>query len=209
MPFMLFFSKIIKLLIIMDPIGNMPIFLAVTKKINKQRRTKFVFKELGISLFAMLLILYTGRPIIYDIMQIPNYAIYISGGIVLFLIGHKTIFSGSESFVADKITDEIDDIDAESEPSIFPLAVPMTVGPGTIIGLILLINEFNKITASAITFIAWIIYSLVMMSVPLAQSFVSENKGILKGLDFAVGFLIIMSSISLIFEGIHLFKLTE
>ena len=87
-------SAIFLLIIIMDPIGNVPVFLSVLKNIPVERRRKIIIRELLIALFVLLFFLFIGRFILQS-LQISESSLGIAGGIMLFLIAIKMIFPGA------------------------------------------------------------------------------------------------------------------
>ena len=87
-------SAIFLLIIIMDPIGNVPVFLSILKNIPVERRRKIIIRELLIALFVLLFFLFIGRFILQS-LQISESSLGIAGGIMLFLIAIKMIFPGA------------------------------------------------------------------------------------------------------------------
>ena len=82
-------------LLIMDPLGNIPLFMSVKKDIDPARKLKITFRELIIAYFALLVYLFFGQYLL-DILNPTNEAISISGGIILFLITIRMIFQARE-----------------------------------------------------------------------------------------------------------------
>ena len=76
-------SAIFLLIIIMDPIGNVPVFLSILKNIPVERRRKIIIRELLIALFVLLFFLFIGRFILQS-LQISESSLGIAGGIMLF-----------------------------------------------------------------------------------------------------------------------------
>lgn len=79
------------LFLIMDPLGNLPVFLSILRSLPKARRRKVMVRELLISLVVMLLFLYAGQEIL-NLLNLKQEAVSIAGGIVLFLIALRMIF---------------------------------------------------------------------------------------------------------------------
>ena len=87
--------------LIMDPLGNIPLFLSVLKEVPGERRFKITLRELLIAYVALLIYLFFGRYIL-DILGLTNEAIAISGGIILFLIAPLAIFLFYQRFPRDE-----------------------------------------------------------------------------------------------------------
>jgi len=88
-------SAIFLLFLIMDPFANVPIFLGLLKSVPVQRRRTIIIRELLIALFILLLFMFLGQYIL-QLLQISESSLGVAGGVVLFLISLKMIFSGSE-----------------------------------------------------------------------------------------------------------------
>lgn len=84
-------SAAILLFLIMDPLGNIPIFLSLLKDVPPKRRRKVMIRELLIALGVLLGFLIGGQHIL-KVLQLRQESISIAGGIVLFLIGIRMVF---------------------------------------------------------------------------------------------------------------------
>ena len=73
------------LLFVMDPLGNIPIFLSALKGIPSKRQQKIILRELGIALAVLMAFLFIG-PQILEFLGLSEESIRISGAIVLFII---------------------------------------------------------------------------------------------------------------------------
>ncbi|MDP5054990.1 MAG: hypothetical protein NWP69_14475, partial [Congregibacter sp.] len=84
-------SAFITLVLVMDPLGNVPIFLSVLKDVEGSRRYWVIFRELLIALGVLLLFLYGGSTALAA-MGLRQESISIGGAIILFLIAIRMIF---------------------------------------------------------------------------------------------------------------------
>lgn len=120
---------------IMNPLVVMPIFLSMTDGYNNTYRRRIALQASTAVLAASIIIALAGQPIL-DFFGISVNAFRIAGGILLFQIA-LTMISGvrHESHAGTarehRVQEEIDN------PAVYPLAIPMSVGPGTITTLIL------------------------------------------------------------------------
>src|SRR4051812_23980392 len=122
-----FLSAIITLFLIMDPLGNVPVFLAVLKQVPSERRRKILIREVLIAYGVLVLFLLVGERAL-DLLQIQQETISIAGGIVLFLIALRMVFPLKGSH----------DESVDGEPLVVPLAIPLIAGPSTLATLLLL-----------------------------------------------------------------------
>ena len=126
-------SAAVLLILIMDPLGNLPIFMSVLKHMEPKRRRAIMIRELLISLLIMLVFLFAGEKIL-AFLKLSTETVSISGGIILFLIAIKMIFPDGEGSGSG--------LPAGDEPFIVPLAIPLVAGPSLLATLMLLSHQY-------------------------------------------------------------------
>lgn len=185
-------SAIFLLIIIMDPIGNVPVFLSVLKNIPVERRRKIIIRELLIALFVLLFFLFIGRFILQS-LQISESSLGIAGGIMLFLIAIKMIFPGASAMTTH---DEI------IEPLVVPLAIPLIAGPSAIAAVILLMaQEPNMWPEWALAVVvACFISGVILVSAETLAQKLGERA--LLAIERLMGILLMLVSVDLILDGI-------
>lgn len=122
-------SAAILLFLVLDPVGNIPLFLSSLKHVNASKQKKIIIRELLIALVILFLFLVFGKYILL-LFHISEPALSIAGGLILFLIAIKMVFPGVVRMMDD---------DAESEPLIVPLAVPLIAGPSAMATVMLFV----------------------------------------------------------------------
>ncbi len=180
--------------LLIDPIGNIPVFLATMKSVPRSRQKKIVLRELLIALVVLMFFLLAGR-FVLQLLQLSHAAIQLSGGVVLFLIAINMAFPSKNSHFRD--------LEDDGEPFIVPLAVPLVAGPSTIAVLILLSSKEPEKWLSwvAALLLAWLIAVAVLMAaVPISKAL--GKKGLL-AMERLVGMLLIMLSIQMLLDGAH------
>ncbi len=123
------FSAAILLFLVLDPVGNIPLFLSALKHVDTAKQKKIIIRELLIALGILLLFLFFGRYLLL-LFHISEPALGIAGGLILFLIALKMVFPG-----VVRVLDE----NVESEPMIVPLAVPLIAGPSAMATVMLFV----------------------------------------------------------------------
>lgn len=131
---MTLYSAAMTLLLVMDPLGNIPIFLSTLNNVNPHRRKKIIFRESVIALIILVVFLFFGKYILEG-MRISDPALGIAGGIILFLIAIRMIFPHED---LEKRPKHI------GEPFIVPLAIPLVAGPSTMTMIMLLASQQPK-----------------------------------------------------------------
>ena len=151
---MSFISALVLIFIVLDPLGNVPMFLFVLQNIPPERRKAIIIRESFFALIILMIFLFTGRYIL-DSLHVTESSLGIAGGVILMLIAIRMIFSSSG---------EVFNVERESEPLIFPLAVPLTAGPAAMTTVILLMGKDPSrwwVWALAL-FCAWLISSVIL-----------------------------------------------
>jgi len=119
------------LFLVMDPVGNIPFFIAALKNTGRSRWHKIIIREHGIALAILVLFLFGGQYIL-SFFQIQEPALSIAGGIILFLIAINMIFKPQSDIFGEKV---------EGEPLVVPLATPYIAGPSAIATLLLMVTR--------------------------------------------------------------------
>jgi len=128
---MTIWSAAVLLFLVMDPLSNVPTFLAVLKDLDRRQYRRVVLRELVIALAFMLVFLFAGSYVL-DLLHISGYGLSIAGGLILLLIAIRLIFPPGEGVFGRT---------PEGEPFIVPLAVPLIAGPSTLVTIMLLASR--------------------------------------------------------------------
>jgi multiple antibiotic resistance protein len=180
------------LFLIMDPLGNLPIYMSVLKTLEPKRRQIIIFRELIIALIILMLFLHSGQ-VLLDFLKIDQETVSIAGGIILFLIALRMIFPQPGGVMS---------LTEGEEPFIVPLAIPLIAGPSTMALLILLSSqEPNKMMDWSIAlFAAWAASALILSFSSLFHRILGE-KG-LNAVERLMGMILVMIAIQMFLNGI-------
>ena len=126
-----FSSAVLILLLVMDPVGNIPLFVSLLGELEPRRRNRVIIRECAIAFAVLILFVVSGR-FLLDLLGLSESSLNIAGGVILFLIALRMIFRGSEPIFGEQI---------QGEPFIVPLAVPAIAGPTAIATVILLASS--------------------------------------------------------------------
>ncbi len=133
-------NAFVTLFVIADPIGNAPIFLALTAGLATSVRRSIAITGCLVSFGILTLFAVTGT-LILDTIGITIDAFRIAGGILLFVTAFEMIY-GQRQERREETTNSID-TNSIANLAVFPLAIPLIAGPGTISATILLSSEFT------------------------------------------------------------------
>ncbi|HHQ4463655.1 YhgN family NAAT transporter [Aeromonas veronii] len=187
------FSAAVMLFLIMDPLGNLPVFLSILRHIDPKRRRKVMIRELLFSLAFMMLFLFVGQQIL-GFLNLRQEAVSIAGGIILFLIAIKMIFP-SEGGVTG--------LAAGEEPFLVPMAIPMIAGPSILASLMLLANQepARMVDWSLALFMAWAASAVILMFYEVFNKLLGERG--LTAVERLMGMLLVMISVQMLLDGVH------
>jgi multiple antibiotic resistance protein len=121
------FSIAVTLFLIMDPFGNIPIFLSVLESVPPERRRRVLVRELILALIIIVIFIFGGKYVM-SVLGLRQESVSIAGAIILFLIALRMVFPSKDT----KATP-----DPDSEPLLVPLAVPLIAGPSVLAFLLL------------------------------------------------------------------------
>jgi len=161
---MTLFSAALLLFLVMDPFGNVPVFLSVLRSVDKDRRRRVIARELLIALVFLVGFLFGGRYVL-DAIGISESTLTVAGGIILFLIALRMVFpTPGGVFAAD--AEEVDG--AEAEPILVPLAIPLVAGPSAMASVLFIMssNPGRWLEWVAALGLAWAASGVVLLLAP-------------------------------------------
>ena len=140
--FRAFFPIFFTMLIVVDPVGLVPLYISLTSHISREKRKGIVSKAILVSFLVLLGFVFLGKPIL-ALLHIEPGSFFIAGGIMLFIVALEMLFGmpshskASEKEHADPAHDDAGHI------AIFPLAIPMLAGPGALTTIILYVGSYS------------------------------------------------------------------
>jgi len=131
-----FISELVKatiaLFIIVDPIGDIPIFIGLTEQMTNERRNKVFNTAVVVSLILLLVFAFTGTEIL-SIFGISLESFEIAGGILLLIISVRILISGTR-----------ENVESPESVGAVPIAMPLLVGPGAITTIIITLQSYQS-----------------------------------------------------------------
>ncbi|MEW6904041.1 MarC family protein [Trueperella pyogenes] len=148
----LFASAFATLLVIIDPPGNVPVFMALTRSLGKNERKKAAFQANFIALVLLLLFGLFGF-VLFGYMGISAEALQISGGLLLLLVALQ-LLTGKE--------EDPGDAGGTIAVAMVPLGTPLLAGPGSIVAFMLLMRDSAGNVWGQLTIIAAVVLVLLI-----------------------------------------------
>lgn len=186
-------SAALLLFLVMDPVGNVPLFLALLKQVAPARRKIVLARELLIALVVLFAFLFGGGYIL-DALSLKQESVSIAGGIILFIIGIRMIFP-----IPEGIFGEIPD----GEPFIVPMAIPCVAGPSAMAALLLLgHDEPNRLGEWSIALVAaWAATAVILFASTGLYRLLGPR--VLSALERLMGMLLVALSVQMFLDGIR------
>lgn len=185
-------SATILLIIIMDPLGNIPIFVSALSSVSPARRLRVLVRELLFALLIMLVFLIFGQTFC-RLLHLQQEALLIAGAIMLFIIAIKMIFPPPDRQAEEAIKDE---------PFIVPLAVPMIAGPAVLATLMLLVSsQHGALTHWLLAlFFAWLVTALILLASPLISKILQKRGA--AAVERLMGIILVIISVQMFLDGL-------
>ena len=126
-----FVSALVLLLLVLDPLGSLPIFIPIMRGVAPERRRWVAVREVGIAFLVLLGFMVFGGGFL-RLMHLSERSLEVAGGVILLIIAMRMIFSSASAVYGGS---------QEREPLIFPLAVPLLAGPSAMATVLLLASR--------------------------------------------------------------------
>ena len=127
-----FVSATILLLLVTDPLGNVPLFVAALRAVPPHRKAYVILRECLIAFSILLLFMFFGKSFM-DALGLSDVSLQIGGGVILFLIALRMVFPVPEGVFGLS--------PVGGEPFIVPLAIPAIAGPSALATVLLLVSR--------------------------------------------------------------------
>lgn len=191
------FTIAFSLFILMDPVGNVPIFISILKDIPPRRQRAIILRELLIALGVIVVFNFIGDALL-TALGVSEASVLLSGGIILFLIALKMIFPTPKDLEINQHKDK--------EPFLVPLAIPLVAGPAALAAVMIYSKQTSSfITVSAII-IAWIASTIILLSSLFIRRLLG-SRGII-ACERLMGLILTLISVEMFLEGIKIYVRT-
>lgn len=179
------------LFLIIDPLGNIPIFMSVLSPVDPSRRKRIIARELLISLCLMLLFLWAGSYALNALDLSPE-AVAISGGLILLIIAVRMIFPSRGGVMGDE--------EPNDDPLIVPLATPLIAGPSILATLVLLseTNPERNVDWTLALIGAWGISAIILMASDVLFRVIGTRG--LKAIERLMGMILISIAVQMLLD---------
>lgn len=195
----LFLSVLISLFVIVDPIGSSAVYTSLTMGDDKAAAKKTALKAVAIAIGLLFLIALSGQALLQHLgISLP--AFKIAGGLLLFVTGFRMIMGAHDR---GKLKSPDNSYQDQSDIAVFPLAIPLLAGPGTMTAVLLHITQAPTVLDQGMIFVAILIIQMMALicmfgAVRLAQIFGPTANSIMARL---IGVLMAAISVQFVADG--------
>ncbi|MEJ7926122.1 MarC family protein [Sphingobium sp. AN641] len=163
----LFISAFVTLFVVIDPSGCAPIYASLTSSASAAHRRAMAVRAVGIAAVILLIFALWGKQLL-GLLGIALDSFRIAGGIMLFMIAMDMVFEKR----TQRREDRAQQISAEAPPvedvSVFPMAMPMIAGPGSIATVMLLMSRAQGLPERLVVMAAVTLTLVIMLAALLA-----------------------------------------
>ncbi|HUO44627.1 MAG TPA: MarC family protein [Burkholderiales bacterium] len=167
-----FVSAIVVLLLVMDPVGNIPLFVALLSRVEPRRRIRVIVRECAIAFAVLFACILAGNRFL-ALFGLSDISLEIAGGVILFLIALRMVFRHPEGIFG---------AEAEGEPFIVPLAIPAIAGPAALATVMLFVAREPQ------HMLEWTAALAIATAITLALLVFAERIAVLVGQRFLIAF---------------------
>ena len=185
-------SASVLLFLVMDPLGNIPLFLSALRHVDPARAHRIIVRELLIALAIMVGFLFAGRYLL-DVLRVTPAALTAAGGVILLLIALRMNFPTSERSLREEV---------RAEPFVVPLAVPYTAGPSVLATELLLMSgepERWPVWLAAVG-LAWLASAIILYLSSDLRTLLGDR--VLTALERLMGMVLVIVAVQMLMKGI-------
>lgn len=189
-----FASATILLLLIIDPLGNIPIFVNALRHVPLKRRPRVILREVLIAFLLLLGFMFVGG-VFLRALNLSELSLQIAGAVILFLIALRMIFPPAQA-AATEFT---------QEPLIVPLAIPALAGPSALATVLLLVSQApaRRIEWVAALCVTMLVCAVVLLLAERIERALGER--LVSAFERLMGLILVAIAVEMLLHGIRLF----
>ena len=186
-----FASATVLLLLICDPLGNIPIFANALRHVAPERRARVILREVLIAFALLLGFMFVGDRFL-SVMGLSGLSLQIAGAVVLFLIALRMIFP----------TPAVADATDTREPLIVPLAIPALAGPSALATVMLLVSQApeRRLEWVAALSVTMAVCAVVLVLADRIQRLIGDR--VVLALERLMGLILVAVSVEMMIRGV-------
>lgn len=158
-PFELLLSALISFFVVVDPFGTSAVFVSITQNLSQADKSKIALKAVLLAISILIVFSLIGQ-ILLNYLSVSLDAFRITGGLLLFVTAFRMIMGYHDP---DTLESENTAYKDQSSIAVFPLAIPLLAGPGTITAAMLFTAEAQNYTEYGIVLITIVLVQIIAL----------------------------------------------
>lgn len=192
-------TAFVMLAVVINPVAVAPVFVGVTRGMGVAERRSVLNRSVLVAFCVTLFFLLAGR-LLLSYLGVTMHAFAVSGGVLLFLIALPMLFGGRSSMQSPAGTER-----ADEDVAIFPMAIPMLAGPGTIATVLVLATQAGRDVRRVVA-LAIVLVSIYVISWPILHAsdrvMTSLGPGKVGIITRVLGIILAALAVQYVFNGI-------
>jgi multiple antibiotic resistance protein len=191
------FSFVFLLLLVLDPLGNIPFVLSLLRQVPKERHARIIIRECAVAVLVLIGFLLVGDGLL-RVMRLTDPALEIAGGLILFLIAMPMVFPPSS-----KVGHELAEGETDGEPFIVPLAIPMIAGPSALATVLLASRQDGQVMPWVVAIVLACMINALFL---LASGWIARlfGKAGMLALERLMGLILTTMAVQMLISGIRI-----
>lgn len=189
---MSFVSAAVLLFLVMDPLGNIPLFLSALREVPAERQRRVILREMMVALATLLLFLFLGGQML-RLLGLSQPALSAAGGIILMIIALRMVFPSREHSLHEEVS---------AEPFIVPLAIPYIAGPSALATVLLLMSREPQrwMEWTGALLLAWGLCLPIMLAAVRLRTVLGERG--LTAIERLMGLILVTIAVDMLMTGV-------
>jgi MarC family membrane protein len=187
-----FFSALILLLLVLDPLGSLPVFIPIMRGVTRERRTRVAIREVTIAFGVLVAFTYFGESFL-RVMHLSERSLEVAGGVILLMVAIRMIFGHADGVYG---------MPEGREPLIFPLAIPLLAGPSAMATVLLLASRQPERMTEwvAAVFVAMLVSGAVLLLSERIRRWVGDS--VVTATEKLMGLVLTAIAVEMILAGL-------
>lgn len=143
-----FLSSFTTLIVISDPLGNLPVFIGLTARFTAKERNRVAFNAVLTSVLVLLFFGLFGSALL-RLLDLSTESMQISGGILLLIVSLQLMLG-----IGENSSDEEGESSTRANVATVPLGIPLLAGPGTVVAIMVAANQARESAGAVVALIA-------------------------------------------------------
>ena len=188
-----FWSALILLLLVIDPVGSVGLYLALVRELPRRRRVRLTLRESALA-YAVLLAFMLGGQGFLELLGLRQASLEVAGGVILLLVAVRMIFTGGAEIFGEL---------GSGEPLLFPLAVPLLAGPSALATVLLLASGQPQRLGTWVAALSVAVACSALVLLAAEALLQRVGDAVLRAVEKLMGMIVAAIAVNMLLGGVH------